>query len=350
MKKIFSYAFLVVVALSAFAFWYFFQHIAIAFNWLDFTLAVVSFVFLVGFETLLLGIGDSKLFSWLSFVALALSFLSEFGLRPIYLLAIILSLIAFWVSRKTIQIDASKILKFSFWQIVSAGAKIYVIAVAILFSVALFSFSPQIILKSAGLNGVGLTYSFKLAQNILKNKVPYFSPDLTGEQFVVLYMFDQAKSQISAQGAEQLLPLNVRNQLKSYGINLLDFVEKPNVASQNKDILNSMVAFAKKQPGFGAQEKAFLDQIGLPYADAAKPIAEAVSDLILSKTSQIWPQYGFIISLALALILFLFLQSIRYWLSLPGIFLGMFAVWLMKRFKVINIEIKKVDKEELVWK
>lgn len=350
MKKIFSYAFLAVVALSAFAFWCFFQRLATSFDWLNFALAIASFVFLVGFEMLLLGIGDSKLFSWLSFVALILSFLSEFGLRPIYILAIILSLIAFLVSRKTIQIDASKILKFSFWQIVSSGAKVYVIAVVILFSVALFSFSPQMILKSAGLNEVGLTYSFKLAQNILKNKVPYFSSDLTGEQFAILYMFDQAKSQISVKEAEQALPLSVRSQLRSRGISLFDFVEKSNVASQNKDILNSMVAFVKKQPGFDVQEKAFLDQIGLPYADAAKPIAGAVSDLILSKTSQIWPQYGFIISLAIALILFLFLQSIRYWLSLPGIFLGMFAVWLMKKFKVINIEIKKVDKEELAWK
>ncbi|KKR10464.1 MAG: hypothetical protein UT37_C0001G0019 [Parcubacteria group bacterium GW2011_GWA2_39_18] len=349
MRKIFSYVFLTIVALSAFAFWHLFQRLAMSFDWLGFALAITAFIFLAGFEMLLLGIGDSKLFSWLSFVALVLSFLSEFGIRPIYLLAVILSLLAFWVSKKTIQIDASKILRFSFWQIVSAGAKVYVIAVAILFSVALFSFSPQMILRGAGLNETGLTYSFKLAQNILKDKVPYFSSDLTGEQFAVLYMFDQAKSQISVKEAEQALPLSVRGQLRSRNINLLDFVEKPNIASQNKDILNSIVDFAKKQPGFIAQEKAFLDQIGLSYADAAKPITGAVSDLILSKASQIWPQYGFIISLALALILFLFLQSVRYWLSLPGIFIGMFVVWLMRKFKVINVEIKKVDKEELLW-
>jgi hypothetical protein len=350
MKKILSYIFLIVVTLSAFAFWHLFQRLAVSFNWSDFVLAIASFVFLIGFEMLILGIGGSELFSWLSFVALTLSFLSEFSFRLIYVLAIFLSLIAFWISKKDIQINASKILKFSFWQIVSSGAKVYVIAVAILFSVALFSFSPQMILKSVGLNEAGLTYGFRLAQNILKSRIPYFSPDLTGEQFAILYAFDQSKSQISAKEIEQSLPLSVRNQLRSHGINLLDFVEKPDIASQNKDILNSIVAFAKKQPGFNAQEKDFLDQIGLSYADAEKPIAGAASDLIFSKASEIWPQYGFIISFALALILFLFLQSIRYWLSLPGIFLGMFVVWLMKKLRIINIGIKKVDKEELVWK
>lgn len=340
----------VLTALFGLGFWNAVHGIGANWNMVFIVQAVLLFIVLCSGLLLLIMLENRWWGALLAGGILAISFCVLYGVSFFTVGASVVAVLAVLLAQKAIRIDQKQLISEKISAYTKRGARILVLAIAILGAGTVFSFTPTTILDNLGLTNTTLNYILSAAQKISGQQIAYFNPQLTARQFALLYFLDQAHAQGTLNAAEAVLPTNIKQRFSQEGITLNNFITQPNFAFQHQSELNSLVSVFESNPLYLEQEKAILAQVGITPENAPKPITAIVNSVLTQQLENIWPQYGFFITLLLAVAVFLLIQSFRVWLAAPAVlFSALIVSWLYK-FKVLTIKSEMVEKKILAWK